>query len=194
MLDAMRETLSDGVVILHRYRLEDIPDLVSAAHESVGTVFPWLPWCHKAFKLEEAQAWVSSQVQAWDARAGFEFVIRNASGEHVGGGGINSLRSDHPVGNLGYWIRTSQQGKGYATRAARLLATFGLADAGLQRVELIAAVGNHGSVRVIEKSGATFEGILRNRLLIHGVPHDAVGHSFIPADLERSLADLPPPR
>jgi RimJ/RimL family protein N-acetyltransferase len=189
----MRETLSDGVVTLHRYRLDDIPDLTSAAHESVDTVFPWLPWCHAGFRAEEAHAWVTFQIGAWDKRTTFEFVIRTATGEHVGGGGINSLSPEHPLANLGYWVRTSQQGKGYATRATRLLAQFGLTDVGLQRVEIVAAVRNLASLRVIEKSGAHFEGILRNRLVIHGLPHDAAGYSFTPSDLEGALADLPAP-
>jgi RimJ/RimL family protein N-acetyltransferase len=189
----MRETLSDGVVTLHRYRLEDIPDLISAAHESVDTVFPWLPWCHPGFRAEEAQSWVTFQISAWDKRATFEFVIRTASGEHIGGGGINSLSPEHPLANLGYWVRTSQQCKGYATRATRLLAQFGLTDVGLQRVEIVAAVRNIASRRVIEKSGAHFEGVLRNRLVIHGLPHDAAGYSFTPSDLEGALADLPAP-
>jgi ribosomal-protein-serine acetyltransferase len=190
----MRDTLTDGVITLHRYRMDDVPDLVAAAHESVGTVFPWLPWCHEGYKVEEAESWIASQVKAWDEAANFEFCIRTASGEHVGGGGINSLNKEHPLANLGYWVRTSQQGKGYATRAARLLAEFGIKDLGLQRVEIYAAVGNHASLRVIEKTGAQREGILRNRIFLHGRPHDAVGHSMIPADLERILADHPPSR
>ncbi len=58
----------------------------------------------------------------------------------------------------------------------------------------MAATGNLPSLRVIEKTGAHREGILRNRFVLHGVPHDAVGFSIIPADLESSLADLPAAR
>jgi ribosomal-protein-serine acetyltransferase len=190
----MREILTDGVVTLHRYRHEDAADLLSAARESVDSVFPWMPWCHEDYTMREAQTWASACVESWDKRASFEFVIRTATGDHVGGGGINCLNAMHPFANLGYWIRASQQGKGYATRAAKLLAQFGLCEVGLQRVEVMAAVGNAASLRVIEKIGAHREGVLRNRLVLREVPHDAVGYSFIPSDLERSLADLTPPR
>lgn len=184
----MRDTLTDGVVTLRRYRLKHVPHLVAAARESVDTIFPWLPWCHKGYTAKEARAWVLSQIKAWDERSNFEFCILTAAGDHVGGGGINSLNSDHPFGNLGYWVRTSQQRKGYATRAAILLAEFGLRDVGLQRVEIMAAAGNAASLRVIEKTGAHREGILRNRLVLHGVAHDAVGYSLIPADLRHAPA------
>jgi ribosomal-protein-serine acetyltransferase len=187
------DTLTDGVLTLRRLRMDDVPDLFAAARESVVTINPWLPWCHAGYKVEEAVDWITTQVKEWDARACFEFCFRTVAGEHVGGGGINNLDANHPMANLGYWIRSSQERKGYATRAARLLAQFGLRDVGLQRIELQAAVGNIASLRVMEKLGAHREGILRNRLSIHGAMHDAVGHSLIPADLERLLADSPPP-
>ena len=191
---AMRETLTDGIIVLHHYRFEDAHELHAAALESVASVFPWMPWCHEDYTMEEAVAWASACVESWSKRTSFEFVIRTAGGEHVGGGGINCLNTMHPFANLGYWVRASQQGKGHATRAARLLAQFGLCDLGLQRIELVAAVGNHPSLRVIEKTGAHREGILRNRLVLHGVAHDAVGFSFIPADLESTLAEPPAAR
>ena len=193
-LRAMRETLTDGIVMLHRYRAEDAPELHAAALESVASIFPWMPWCHEGYTMEEAMAWASACVESWNKRMSFEFVIRTAGGEHIGGGGINCLNTMHPFANLGYWVRTSQQGKGHATRATKLLAKFGLCDLGLQRIELVAAVGNHPSLRVIQKTGAHREGILRNRFVLHGVPHDAVGFSFIPADLESTLAVLPAAR
>lgn len=190
----MRDPLTDGTITLHRYRIEDATDLHAAALESVASVFPWMPWCHEGYTMEEAAAWATACVESWDKRASFEFVIRTAGGDHVGGGGINCLNTMHPFANLGYWVRTSQQRKGYATRAAKLLAQFGLGDLGLQRIEIMAAVGNLPSQRVIEKAGAHREGILRNRFVLHGVPHDVVGFSFIPADLESTLADASPAR
>lgn len=188
-LRAMREVLTDGIVTLHRYRLADAPDLHAAALESVASVFPWMPWCHEGYSVDEAAHWAAACVESWDKGESLEFVIRTADGAHVGGGGINCLNAMHPFANLGYWVRSSQQGKGYATRATKLLAQFGLRDAGMQRIELMAAAGNAASLRVIEKSGAHREGILRNRLVLHGVPHDAVGFSFIPADLNGCLGD-----
>jgi ribosomal-protein-serine acetyltransferase len=39
------------------------------------------------------------------------------------------------------------------------------------------------SQRVAEKSGALREGVLRNRLLLHGKIHDAAMYSLTPEDL-----------
>lgn len=179
----MRTSLTDGVITIHRYRAEDANDVYAAARESVAEIHPWLPWCHPGYEIAETHAWIASTIADWNAGRSFEFVIRTASGEHVGGGGINSLHGDHPLANLGYWVRTSQTGRGYATCATRLLAEFGLKDLKLQRIEIVAAVGNLRSQRVAERALAMREGVLRSRLVLHGVPHDAVMYSLVPADL-----------
>jgi RimJ/RimL family protein N-acetyltransferase len=49
----------------------------------------------------------------------------------------------------------------------------------------MAATGNKASQRVAEKAGAVREGILRNRITVHGRVLDAVVFSLIPPDLPR---------
>ena len=57
----------------------------------------------------------------------------------------------------------------------------------MKRIEIVAAVGNRRSQRVAEKVGAAREGILRNRLKIGEVWHDAVMFSLVPDDLKAAL-------
>lgn len=176
----MREMLTDGVINLHRYTLQDADDLHTAGLESVKEVYPWLPWCRPGYTLEEAASWITGEVQAWEEGRNYEFVIRTQEGAHVGAVGLNGLHHVKGVANLGYWVRTSQTGRGYASRAARLLGEFGLQDLKLKRLEIVACVTNVASIKVAEKSGALREGILRNRIQLHGKSHDAVMHSLIP--------------
>lgn len=177
-----RDTLTDDVITLRRYRAGDVADVFAGVSESITEIHPWMPWCRPGYHVSETEAWVSFATAGWDAGRQFEFVIRSVNGELLGSGGINSLHDAHPFANLGYWIRTSHTRKGYATRATRLLAEFAFRDLGLQRVEIVAAVGNLPSQQVAEKAGAIHEGILRNRLVIRGTPHDAVMFSFVPTD------------
>lgn len=93
------------------------------------------------------------------------------------------------MGNLGYWVRTSRTRSGVASAATRLIARFGFLSLGLQRLEIVVAVGNQASERVAEKAGATREGVLRKRLLIHGQPHDAVLYSLVAEDLEEQTGN-----
>ena len=87
------------------------------------------------------------------------------------------------MANLGHWVRSSRVKHGVATKAAVLLAQFGLRQLELNRIEILVAIENGASQRVAEKVRAKREGILRHRLLLHGDPHDAVMFSLIPTDL-----------
>ena len=100
----------------------------------------------------------------------------------VGACGLNQFRMEHKIANLGYWVRRTAMGQGYAPAATRLLARFGFEQLGLNRIEIVVAGGNIPSQRAAEKAGAIHEGVLRARLSIHDKVHDAVIHSFIPAD------------
>ena len=97
----------------------------------------------------------------------------------LGGCGINQINRIHRFGNLGYWVRSSQTGRGVAASAVALLARFAFQNTDLIRLEIVCAVGNHRSQRAAEKAGARREGILRDRLLLRGTPHDAVMYSMV---------------
>jgi ribosomal-protein-serine acetyltransferase len=152
--------------------------LPAAAAESMATVGRWMTWCHPGLTTSEALEWYQSSERNWESGAGYEFSVFTPSGSFVGAAGLNQFNAANNFANLGYWIRESQQGRGYASRAARLLADFGFGTLKLNRVELVAAEGNLASRRVAEKVGARFEGMLRDRLLVHGVAHNAAMYSL----------------
>ena len=117
-----------------------------------------------------------------------DVIFLAESGEEADpeGVGINFINRVHQFANLGYWVRTSAAGRGVATRATKLAARFGFAELGLNRIEIVAAVDNIASQRVAERAGAVREGILRHRLSINGVPHNAVLFSLVAGDLNAS--------
>jgi ribosomal-protein-serine acetyltransferase len=49
----------------------------------------------------------------------------------------------------------------------------------LVRLEVVVSTQNAASLRAAEKSGALSEGVLKKRLLLHGMWHDAVMLSFV---------------
>jgi ribosomal-protein-serine acetyltransferase len=176
--------LSDGNVRLRPYRGDDIDALYEAARESVAEINVWLPWCHPDYTRDDAIAWVDSRSEAWRGGREYSFVIEDPSdGSFAGGCGLNQIDELRLRANLGYWLRTSRTGRGLATAATRLLARWGLTALGLQRIEIVAAVGNVRSQRVAERAGAVREGIARCRLRVHDVPHDAVCYSLIKSDI-----------
>ncbi|HUP02253.1 MAG TPA: GNAT family protein [Gemmatimonadota bacterium] len=160
-------------VKIRPYRTDDVAALVDAARESTREVFPWLPWCHPAFSESEARGWIESQVEAWTQKQAFEFCITDEQSRFLGGCGINQINLSHRFANVGYWVRTAAAGSGVASAAVKQAIEFACQHTDLIRLEIVVGVGNFASVRVAEKVGATFEGTLRNRLLLHGSPHDA---------------------
>ena len=175
----MKTELSDGRINVRRYRAEDIPLLFEAARESVNELHPWLPWCHANYSVEDSAAFVMGRDAEWDREEHYSFAVFDlATGDFLGGAGLNFVNRAHNFCNLGYWTRSSRSGRGIATAAAKLAARFGLSELKFQRIEILAAVGNVASQRVAGKTGALREGILRKRLLLYNKPHDAIMYSL----------------
>lgn len=161
------------------YAATDASALHEAARESVADVHPWLPWCHSEYRLEDAETWIKSRVEAFTNRTEFSFLIEDENGRFLGGCGLNHISELHRLANLGYWVRTSAAGQGVASHAVQTLAQWAFANTNLERLEIVVAIGNTRSQRVAEKAGAHREGILRSRLFIHDRPHDAVLYSIV---------------
>jgi RimJ/RimL family protein N-acetyltransferase len=190
----MQTTLSNSLVTIRRYDAVDVLLLFEAARESSAEVSVWLPWCHSDYSMEQSLEWVLRSGKQWDDGREFHFgIFHSPSGAFVGGVGLNELKPEHRLANLGYWVRSAWAGRGVATAAARLAAQFGFEELLLDRIEILAALGNKGSQRVAQKLGALKEGVLRNRLVIHGQAHDAVVFSLIGSEWKPS-DKLPPLR
>ena len=168
---------------LRRYELQDDSALYGAARESVTEVFPFLTWCHPDYDISETRQWLTTVESDWKQEKSYSFAITQKSdGRLLGGIGLNSI-DENPIANLGYWIRSSAAGLGHATEATIGLATFGFSHLNLIRIEIIMSVENDASRAVATKAGATHEGILRNRLLLHGRCHDAHSYSLLRSDI-----------
>lgn len=165
-----------------RYTPHDVEMLFDAVTESVGHGFTeWMPWAHKEYSLQESQDYLKARDAAWEK--GEDYALAVFSGEkrrYVGGVGLNAISAQHRYANLGYWIRRSEWGHGYAASATLCIARFAFEYLGLVRTEIVIAVGNDRSCRVADKAGAHHEGVLRNRLLLGGKPCDAHMYSLIP--------------
>jgi len=158
---------------------DDASAMYEAVRESLVELIPWMPWCHPEYSLQEARSWLRAQVQAFNERKWYEFAIVDGGGRYLGQCGLNQFDELNRRCNLGYWVRTSAAGCGVATRAVCLLREWAFAHTSLVRVEVVVAVGNVASQRVSERAGAAREGLLRHRLVLRGVPVDAVMFSLV---------------
>ncbi|MDB6021843.1 MAG: rimL [Pedosphaera sp.] len=186
----MQTDLSDGFVMIRRYRLDDIPLNFAAVRESIKELSPWMPWCHENYSVDDATDFISTRDAKWENGDEYEFAIFHVKdGVFLGGVGLNHVDRTDKCANLGYWVRSGWTRRGVASAAVRLIARFGLQELGFNRLEIIAAAGNQASQRVAEKAGAKREGILRKRVWLHGMAHDAVMNSLVAEDF--SLVQKP---
>jgi RimJ/RimL family protein N-acetyltransferase len=93
---------------------------------------------------------------------GFWAAVETATGQFLGwfhfrpplgGKGIPAGWDEDGVAELGYRLRRSAWGKGYATEGSRALIGKGFTEFGVRRVVAETMAGNGGSRRVLEKSG-----------------------------------------
>lgn len=185
MKEDMETELTDGRILIRPLRLDDVDAVYGAVRESIEEVARWLPWCHPNYSRDETVAFINSLENPSSAEEVYSFAITDAqTGGFLGGVGLNQINRVHQMANLGYWVRTSRTARGVASAAVRLMASFAFRHLNLQRLEIVVATTNHASQRVAHKAGATREGVLRKRLLIHDQPHDAVLYSLLAKDIE----------
>ena len=80
----------------------------------------------------------------------------------------NVRRGVAETGTLGYWIGQPYSGHGVATAAVRAVVGYAFDTLKLHRLEAACLPTNHGSRRVLEKSGFRNEGRARAYLKING--------------------------
>ncbi len=174
----------DDRLRLRPWQDDDAMALLEAARESVDTVGRWLPWCHAGYSFEDAAHWIDHCRSGLAAGDHFAFAVFDKwSGALMGGVGLSQRDRVYRRANLGYWVRESRQRQGVSTAAVHLVAKFGFETLGLIRIEIVVLPLNQASRRVAEKSGAAFEGISRQRLLISGDARDAAVYALLPNDL-----------
>ncbi len=175
--------LSDSLIMLRPWREEDAPALYRAVRASLQDLIPWLSWAHADYSITEARAWIQTVSKLWREGGHYAFGVFLPNGELVGSCSLGLFYPQCHFANLGYWVHHAYRGQGIAVGAARLVARFGFEEVGLVRIEIVIAAENFASRRVAEKLGAHFEGILRNRLMIHKRPTDAAMYSLLPQDI-----------
>jgi RimJ/RimL family protein N-acetyltransferase/ADP-ribose pyrophosphatase YjhB (NUDIX family) len=148
--------LTDGVVVLRPWRDEDVEEALAGHDELIAH---WFGFPATVPTPEQQRA----AIQRWregyaDHRRLVGFVV-----EHEGRmvGAVDVRRVAKGTGELSWALYAGQRGKGYATRAVRLLSDYAIDVLGLDRVEAKVEPGNEKSMRVATRAGLRREGVRR---------------------------------
>jgi len=175
--------LSNGTILIRPYQMDDARPCFEAIVESMDELVPWMFWCNPEIVYPEIEGWVESRPGAWLDDISYEFaVIDPHQGTFIGNCGLVHVDLQNRMAELGYWIRTSQTRKGFATQAAKLALKFAFEVLQLNRVEIIVETKNTASQKVAEKLDAKKEGLMRQRLNIHDTFRDTYLYSILADD------------
>jgi ribosomal-protein-serine acetyltransferase len=184
------ERLQTDNLVLRRFSRRDVEPLAEAIDSSLRELNEWLPWAHPGYKKEEAAAFVRDSLEAWKSGRAYDFAIRRPTQirRHLGNVSIWPVARMTLTGEIGYWIRTDEAGKGIATEATAALVHLGFNELGFHKITLRIAIGNRSSERVAEKLGFAREGVLREELLIRGRWIDHTLYSLLEHEYQERIS------
>jgi RimJ/RimL family protein N-acetyltransferase len=154
--------LTDGVVTLRPLVAADVDDTFAmrSLDEVVASgVPPVKPEREKIVRMcARSQA-------GWLAGERADMTIRDAAtGAYAGEIGLYYWESGTQQGMVGYSLMPQWRGRGFATRAVRLVAAWAFEHVGVARLIAGTNPENVGSQRVLERAGFEREGYQRSRL------------------------------
>ena len=159
------ETIETERMILRAAKSGDGPESFEAVVESVNELKPWMPWVHPEPTLAGSVQFHENAEAKWRSRDMIDFNwCDKATGKLIGKGGFHTIVWDVPKLEIGYWIRTSEAGRGYCSEAVKALVDFAKRELGAKRLEICSDPRNQKSRNVAERCGFTLEGILHKNI------------------------------
>jgi RimJ/RimL family protein N-acetyltransferase len=156
------EVVETRRLILESTRAGRAGEIHAAVLESYATLKPWMPWAAEPQQAEDTQAHCQTMQARWHAREELDYCfVRRDDGMLVGKGGLHTIDWSLPKFEIGYWVRSSCAGQGFASEGAAALADMARRALGAVRLEIRSDARNAASRRVAEKCGFALEGILR---------------------------------
>jgi RimJ/RimL family protein N-acetyltransferase len=173
--------LEGEAIRLRRLSVGDVTDMHAAAAESAAELETTVPWFSRGMTVESFTTFAEWARDAWDRGEHYEMSILARDGTYLGSAGL-TVDAATMSANLQYWVRTSATRRGVASEAARVVSQWAIETLGLQRVEIFISEHNVASRMAARKSGAHFDGVLRNKIRWDGRAFDAHVFSFVPDD------------
>ena len=173
-------------LVLRPVREADADALIAAIDESRAELTAWMAWAPSMRTIDDAREFCRRVATAWRGPDREDFMLGmflRDGGRFLGGTGFHRAQWHIPSIEIGYWMRTSETGKGYVREAVDGLTRVGFGQLGMRRMVITCAATNDRSRRVAEACGYRLEGRLRNHdRLPNGDLRDTLVFSLIDTD------------
>ena len=163
-------------LLLRSWREADAAAHKEAIDSSLEQLRPWIPWARaepSALEVVEARlaAFEHDFAAGRDWRYGCFTADERAT---LGGAGLHP-RQGPGILEVGYWLRPTATGLGYATEAAAALTRCAVERHGIEKVEIRCDPDNLASVRIPRRLGFRLrERLVRNAKTHDGQPRDTL--------------------
>jgi len=135
----------------------------AGVEETFAQLRQWMPWAKHMPSMAESETFARESAARFRSKEEFDFLLfRKSDDLYLGNMGIHTIDWDVPRFEIGYWLRASQQGQGYATEGVRMICKQLFQGQKAERIEIRCDDLNLHSAAVAERAGFTLEAILKN--------------------------------
>lgn len=136
--------------------------MFEAKKESFEELRKWMPWAKELGTLEDSEKVSVENYEKFLKREDIMILgFSKDDGRLIVSTGLHQMDWDLRIFEIGYWVRTSEAGNGYATESTNALIRYAFNALAASKVAICHAGGNAPSARVIEKLGFEKEGVFR---------------------------------
>lgn len=137
--------------------------LQEAYLESYLRLKPWFPWAQTEGSVEEREIYMRERYIRFLQREDMMLMLflKNEN-KLIGCSGLHLPNWDVPSFEIGYWVRTGYEGKGYVLEAVRRITEFGFKTLNANRIYIRCDIANARSQSVAKRAGYVYEGTFRN--------------------------------
>jgi RimJ/RimL family protein N-acetyltransferase len=171
----------------------DAEALFAAIDRSREHLKRWVDWVDLHHDSSDTQAYIGRALLGFRRRQLIPLGIFDGTDTQtvLGGTGFHDIDWTVPAVEIGYWVVTEAEGRGYATEAVALLTEFALREFRANRIAIYCDPKNVRSRNVAERLGYRFEGRLRNTgRTPQGTLRGSLAFSLLPGEWSGASVDL----
>ncbi len=182
-------TITDGVIALRPFDLDDLPLIERAATDPFIPAITTVP---ATYTDAAGRQYIERQHDRLTTGAGWSLAIVMAAAAadgDVDGDGVAVGQIGLWIGQLskgraeiGYWVAPGSRRSGAASRALALLAGWAFEQLDVDRLSAFVEPWNDASIRTVERAGFTCDGLLRGWERIDGDAKDMLSFARLRTD------------
>lgn len=171
---ALPETISGERTVLRKQHPDFAAPMFAHIDRDRDRLARFLPWAQATKTIDDTRGFIKMSEEKWAAGELFNYgVFDKDNDEYLGNIGLLSILWEHDCCEIGYWIASCHEGKGFMSDAVRALEKTCFA-AGFHRIEIRCDPRNARSAAVPQRLGYRLDGTLRSNRLTNGEYRDTL--------------------